>query len=406
VKTIRAVPIVVLTVLLALTACRGDLGTSQPDIAGLTAAPSQPTAAPPTETPTATERQPLPVATFTPVPTSTPPVTPTPDTGARVQLFEPDDFGQDRNPLTGELVEDPSALARRPIAVKVSNAPPRTVRPQSGLSQADVVFEHTTEGPITRFTAIVYGSAPPRIGSIRSARLIDMHIVPMYDAALAYSGSSIGLSRLLFGSDFRERILRTNVPGYFRSGEDKPYEHTLYAEPETLWTVMEERGLNRRPDLPTLVPFDSWAPEGGEEAREAVVVYQNFTEIIWRFDPEVGRYARWVDGAPHIDANNGEQLTAANIVVIFADHELDRSVCELQRGDVCLAFGSDAKLLGEGGAVLLRDGQRYAATWRRAEVGQLLTLWNDSGEPLPLQIGQTWYQVIPTDYPDALASAP
>ena len=37
---------------------------------------------------------------------------------------------------------------------------------------------------ITRFTAIFYGKLPSRVGPIRSARLIDLELPAMYDAAL------------------------------------------------------------------------------------------------------------------------------------------------------------------------------------------------------------------------------
>ena len=60
--------------------------------------------------------------------------TPTP-----IYLRTAEDFGDNRNPLTGEEVSDPSQLARRPLAIKISNAPPKHVRPQSGLNDADLI---------------------------------------------------------------------------------------------------------------------------------------------------------------------------------------------------------------------------------------------------------------------------
>ena len=46
----------------------------------------------------------------------------------------PGNFPADVNPLTGEQVEDPQVLQRRPIAIKVSNYP-ALVRPQAGSKQ-------------------------------------------------------------------------------------------------------------------------------------------------------------------------------------------------------------------------------------------------------------------------------
>ncbi len=137
----------------------------------------------PTETPIPTRtRRPTPTATAMPLPTALPTVTPLPTPDSQVSTFPPD-----VNPLTGERVTDPQALNRRPLAIKVSNYPPE-VRPQRGLSQADLVFEHLLEG-VTRLTAVFYSQMPELVGSVRSARYLDIEIVQMYKSFFAYSGS-------------------------------------------------------------------------------------------------------------------------------------------------------------------------------------------------------------------------
>jgi hypothetical protein len=317
-----------------------------------------------------------------------------------VHLTTSADFGSDRNPLTGLKVEEPSLLERRPIAVKISNSPAQFVRPQSGLSQADLVFEHVTEGPITRFTAIIYSQTPPDIGPIRSARLIDLEIPVMYDAALAFSGSSIGVSRKLFGSDSSQRILRTNVSGYYRTGADKPYEHTLYADPGPLWEELDDRGENFTPLLTPNMVFSSVPPPEGKPAESFVVRYRDWSRIDWKYDVESGRYLRWADGEEHIDANSGEQIGAANVLVLFADHQLDTTICEFQSGDECRAHSMEIRIWGQGQAVLFRDGLQYDGFWTRFGRDDMLTFIDSDGQPLPLQLGNTWFQVMPLNYPN------
>lgn len=169
--------------------------------------------------------------TATPFPTVTAVPTTKPTPLIALLLSGPDDFGSDRNPLTGEVVAEPDNLLRRPLAIKVSNSPPQYARPQNGLSQADLVFEHVTETDITRFTAVFYSQTPPDIGPVRSARLIDKELPAMYDAALAMSGAHPIVSQRLHGADIGDRILRSHETGFYRTGEDKPWEHTLHADP-------------------------------------------------------------------------------------------------------------------------------------------------------------------------------
>ena len=69
-------------------------------------------------------------------------------------------------PLTG-LAPSGGAVPQRPaLAVKVDNYP--DARPQSGIDQADIVFDEPVEGGITRFAAVFQCQSPSLIGPIPS----------------------------------------------------------------------------------------------------------------------------------------------------------------------------------------------------------------------------------------------
>ncbi|MEJ2487061.1 MAG: DUF3048 domain-containing protein [Anaerolineales bacterium] len=82
-------------------------------------------------------------------------------------------------------MSDPQFLERRPVAIKVTNYP-RYVRPQSGLSKADIVFEYYMEWGISRFIAVFYGQSAEKVGPVRSGRLFDEHIFRMFDSYFVY----------------------------------------------------------------------------------------------------------------------------------------------------------------------------------------------------------------------------
>ncbi|MFQ5399426.1 MAG: DUF3048 domain-containing protein [Anaerolineae bacterium] len=347
-----------------------------------------------------------PPPTLPPVPTSTqlpfPDASPTPEP---VLLMTAADFGTGRNPLTGELMADAAVLQRRPIACKLSNAPAEFTRPQSGINDADLLFEHVTEGRLTRFTAIFYGKIPPDIGPIRSARLIDVELPAMYDAGLCYSGASEGVSQRLAQSDFRGRLLFSSEDGYYRTGADKPYEHTLYAHPEGLWAGLDRRGKNVPPVFQNNMQFSSVPPDGGEPATHITIDY--VSEIVeWRYDPENGRYWRWSDGEIHRDANTGEQVNYRNVAVVFAITVEDPSICEQIANGVCVALSLEIQLWGSGRAVVFRDGFAYEAAWRREDRHDMLTFTDANGDPLPLQIGNTVVQVVTVHRSNQLSYEP
>ncbi len=352
---------------------------------------------------TTLETGPLPTATMVATLGPPPTIAPVPTTAAAGPaptavegILTAADFGTDRNPLTGELVADPANLQRRPLAVKLANAPAIYTRPQSGLNDADLVFEHTTEGNLTRFTAVFYGKAPPKIGPVRSARLIDIELPAMYDAALGYSGSSNGVGQKLQNSDFANRILYAWEKGYYRTGEDKPIEHTLYADPLLLWEALDEKGENRPPAFTTSNVFSDQPPGGGTPASALEIDY-NWTLVNWRYDPATKRYLRWADGEVHADGNTGEQVSAANVIVVAPYHAYDATICEQINADgTCAAQSVEVQLWGSGGGAVFRDGQRYDVTWHRVNRTDSLTFTDSAGNPFPLKIGNSWVQVVPT----------
>ncbi|MEM7332949.1 MAG: DUF3048 domain-containing protein, partial [Chloroflexota bacterium] len=258
-----------------LAACGGETAPAEPVDNAPAVADTVPTAVPPTPTIEATLPPP---PTIAPVATATPPAVAEAPTAEEdetaVILNSREDFGTNRNLLTGELVDDPAMLLQRPITVKISNAPPGFVRPQAGLNDADIVFEHTAEGSVTRFTALFYDTAPESIGPIRSARLIDVELPAMYDAGLAFSGASNGVNQRLNSSDFQTRIIYSAEQGYFRTGEDKPFEHTLYGDANGFRQALATKGQNNAPNFVTHNVFHSSAPEGGQPAGYAAIDYQ------------------------------------------------------------------------------------------------------------------------------------
>ncbi len=380
--------------LMLITACGGQAEVPPTAVAPLPTLENT-AAAPPTTAPAATATLPPP-PTIAAAATNTPAATPE---ATGLNLLTAEDFGTDRNPLTGELVDDPALLQRRPLAIKISNAPPSYVRPQAGLNSADWVFEHTSEGSITRFTLIVYGQDVDQVGPIRSARLIDVELPAMFDAALAFSGASAGVNERLNSSDFTERIVRISDPGYYRTGEDKPFEHTLYGRPAVFRQGLDALGLNTPPNFNGLLTFTSESPVGGSPASSVAIDYQ-WETVEWRYDAADGRYYRWAAGEPHLDGNTGEQVSAANIVVIAPFHVEDATICEQITNGVCTHLSVQIQLWGSGTGFILRDGQQFPVTWHRDGRNDLLTFTDADGNPFPLQIGNTWVQLVPTWYTD------
>lgn len=350
-----------------------------------------------TVTPLAVEEQGPTPSQATPVPSLSAPG-PEPEAGATLppalaEAVQNHTLPEDVSPFTGLKVEDPTVLERMPAAVKISNSP--IVRPQSGLSKADIVIEHLAEGGITRFTAIYHSEDASRIGSVRSARLIDLEIPVLLDTFLVYSGASGEVSRLLESSDLAPYLLsdERKDPGFYRLAiPGRAYEHTLYTDTQLLWQVAQERGWDRSPQYWGWTWSDE-PPEDVQPARIIEIPYSDeYSDVRYEYDPAAGVYKRWILDEPHVDELTGEQLATPNVVVLYVNH-VDTLIVE----DVLGSKGQEIQLWSRGRMQLFRDGVVKEGIWLRPNREDPLLFVDGNYEPIPLKPGKLWIQLVPLD---------
>ncbi len=403
---LAAVRAAALGILLALAACSPPTPPPPPSATP----PLIVTSGPPPATPTTVTIQIDPTATTAPTLPPEPSATPEPGepTEAPPSVLGPTNFPANVNPLTGLVVSDPALLDRRPLAVKVSQFP-RRVRPQSGLSLADLVFEHYAEAGVTRMTAIFLSHDAPQIGSIRSARLIDIVLAESYDAMLVTSGSSQGVLNALARTPFYDRVIAEatgydECPPLCRVGTEAS-TNNLFASTADLWATADGLGLNGRQTLDGMAFFAEPPPGGTPVETVHIDFQQNYAITEWRYDAAAGRYARWMDTdvqgelAPQTDAVNGQQLSAANVVVLYANHVTSDIPEDFGNGGHC---GYEIQVWGSGPAQLFRNGQMYLVTWVRFTQTEVIGFVGADGQPVPLAPGNTWVEIVDFDSPTTI----
>jgi hypothetical protein len=339
-----------------------------------------------------------PTGTPSPLPSATPPATQpyvylTPTPGYPEEGFGPTDFPVDINPLTG-LSTDPIFLDRRPMLIKVSNLP-RDVRPQSGLSRADIVYEYYTEEGTTRFIAIYYGQDAEQVGSIRSARFFDEHIIRMYRGLFVFGSGDERVRERLYNSDFADRLIvewQVECPALCRPD---PVTNYLMANTAAVHQYAREAGISDERQNLDGMRFQMQVPDGGQPADRVFAWYSAVIYNRWDYDPPSGRYYRYVDvenaleGQPEVykplrDALIDGPISTDNVVILLMPHEfysVSPEIVEMQFYD-------------SGPAYAFRDGQAYELEWvRENEVG-LYSLYTKDGEFYSFKPGTTWFEVM------------
>ncbi|MGH8903751.1 MAG: DUF3048 domain-containing protein [Egibacteraceae bacterium] len=285
-------------------------------------------------------------------------------------------------PLTGLPVADPAALARPVIAVRVDNA--AQARPQTSLDQADIVFEEMIESGLTRFVALFHSVDPGTVGPVRSARNVDADLLPAFSPVLGTSGAAPGIEARLRAVGLRVLSEEQAPPGTFFRTREQRSPHNLFARPLQLW----DAGTSLPPAVPPW-PFGPPPSLGEQPATSARVVFSRDASATWTWDTERRTWLRQQDGRAHL-VRSGGQVAAENVV--FA------TVVTAPRGGIDAAGEPTVAIqaVGEGSAVVLRDGLAYDVRWRKASPYSQFEWVTRDGYPLPLAPGRTWIELVPT----------
>jgi len=290
-------------------------------------------------------------------------------------------------PLTG--LPAPSAgapAATRIVSVKIENSP--AARPQSGLQSADVVYESITEGGITRFNCMFHSTDPGEVGPVRSARLSDIDIVPQYDALFVFSGASGVVNSAVKAAGIQNLSQDVGVTYGYRRSSQRSAPHNLYV---TLSKTREEGVKRGYPATQVIRPLQfARSVEGTPSVSSITIPFSTANTTQWNWDSTADVYKRVNNGKVHEDALTGEQITAKNVVVMWA--RMDATA----KRDVSGSTTYDITLTGSNRASVFRNGQRFDGTWSAtAKAPPVFTA--PDGTAIRLAPGNTWFQVVPTN---------
>ncbi len=291
-----------------------------------------------------------------------------------------------RSPLTGLPAADPAGEQHPAVSVKMDNSP--EARPQSGINQADVVYEMRVEG-ITRFALVFHSQLRDDVGPVRSARSSDIDLVAGLSTPLfVWSGGNPGVTAEVLAAA-RDGVL-TNVsfdaaePFYYRTRERRS-PHNLYVN---LVPLMAERAPEGQgPPAPVFAYREDDAAVTSPSLPVAGVSIDyglGRVEYVWDVDRQ-GWNRYQVDARhPRPDSatvdTDGVQVTPANVVIMSTPYGVSPSDSRSPK----------ALTVGEGEAIVLTDGQIIRGRWVRPDRSAPAQLLDEAGAPILLTPGRTW----------------
>ena len=299
------------------------------------------------------------------------------------------------SPLTGKEIPPELWLNRpkRVLAFKIDNN--INARPQSGLQEADSVFEILVEGGMTRFLAFFLDNTSKYLGPIRSARPTDPTVVRPYDGTLVVSGATDGLIPTIreLGVPVLEEV---TAPAMFRIGSRKA-PHNLYADTELVREVVDSRGFKfLQPGPQPLYPFGFNQNNWDSGANKITIQYSEFTTVIWKLDGN--RYSRFIidayssdkDAVAHNfisqDGNYSDILSTETIVVIQGALYKDKATTL-----------PSILTVGIGDLFIFNDGKYVQGNWRRTDISANFEFFDLNQNPIEVPPSTQWIHILPNE---------
>ena len=321
--------------------------------------------------------------TTTVAPTTTPATTAAPTTTTTVAPTTTA-FSGLRSPINGLPAESEEELERRVVAVKVDNHP--SARPQSGLEQADAVYELLVEGGLTRFIALFHDNDTEYLGPIRSGRPTDAELVGFLDATFNISGASGWIIRYLANRDIH---MLGEGSGSFRIGS-RGAPHNLYGN------TIDMRDFADRNDYPDEAPpamfeFGDVQLEGEEVTTVSLNWSSDWPNVNYEWDGE--RFLRSNGTTPFMwmdSEGNQEQLSFDTLVVLFG-RRYTAAPSDPSQGVAVPATDT----VGEGRALVFAQGVVVEGTWSREDRLTPFELVYEDGSPMIVPPGVPYIAIFP-----------
>jgi DUF3048 family protein len=334
-------------------------------------------------------------------PPTTPPVTEPPPT---VPPPTPTPMPPILAPLTGLPVSQ-EAANRHPIAVMVDDH--ADARPQAGFNAASIVWQAPAEWGIPRYMLIFQDQVPDAVGPIRSARQYYIEWAAEWTAMYVHHGGSPQAMATLRARGNGQWVF--NADGFRWEGRyvfrvtNRIAPHNVMTDGRHLRQLAKRIGAKDEPIEPVWSFGPGVAPELRPDGGRITVRYP-YETIQYRYDAATNTYARFIAPAggklrAQVDVADATAVAPTNVVILrMAFGPLNDG--HPDKGRV------EARNVGKGTAWIATNGRTVKGTWRKASRTAPTLLFGPDGNPITLAAGQTFVQVIDTEYSFEIKDGP
>lgn len=307
--------------------------------------------------------------------------------------------------INGMPVDDDSTVLRRVVAVKIDNHP--SARPQTGVQEADAVFEILVEGGYTRFITLFHQTDLDYIGPVRSGRPTDINVIKPLDAPFQISGAQKFVIDM-FRSEGLNMVYDNGVTTW-REGHRKA-PHNLYTSSLLLRDWADARGWSD--DNPGNLFAFGPPPTTDQTAGAITFDWSSQPPVVWRWTGST--YLRFNDTERHhwISKDGTEEgtLSAETLLAIIGTRYTVTPPPPPTTTTSTTIEGEEPPpppkeetpvpaidVVGTGKAILFINGRVFEGTWSKDAKDAPFELFHDDGTVMEIPPSRMWVSIFPSN---------
>jgi len=281
-------------------------------------------------------------------------------------------------PYTGEEVSK-ETLNNAAFMSIIENAP--EARPQSGFTEADIVYEAMAEGGITRCLAIYQSQLSQKIGPVRSMRTYFLDLAYEYNLPFAHCGGSHdALARIKSEKPMSlDEMYNTN--SYWRDKTIKVQEHGLYTSTKRMSDLANAKGYVKAPTVNLKFDKAYWDKLSSDSASTVTIKFNGSYNTSYTFKD--GQYYKAMNKLPTVNKEDNKPVAIKNIVIQNVNYKTRAKELYL-----------DADLVGQGNGYIISNGKAIKVTWSKADLHSQTIFKDEKGMVVPLNPGKTWWHLL------------
>jgi hypothetical protein len=280
-------------------------------------------------------------------------------------------------PYTGEHVDEKTSK-NIPFMTIIENS--KDARPQSGIVDADIVYETMAEGGIPRFIALFQKNTPDKIGPIRSARPYFINIAREYNLPFGHCGYSDEAKSMIE----KNKLMSLNeffLTGFYWRDKERKAPHNLYTSAKRLREAATSRGYVGNTNVKLKFDKGFWTSDSHSNATSIDLKLNKYYSTSYIYKD--GKYYKSMNSEASLNKEDNKPISVTNIVIQATNIKLQADNLHI-----------DIALVGEGTGYVFSNGKYTKMKWAKKDVNSPTILKDENGLDIPFSPGNTWWHIV------------